>query len=58
MSETDGSLADPEEQQQEEDPEIIFNSAAGGPGDQADQDDADTEAEDLAVLTDEHRENG
>ena len=50
MSETDGSLTDLEEQQQEDDPEIIINLAAGGPVDQADQDDANSEAEDIAVL--------
>ena len=52
------SLADPEEQQQKDDPEIIINLAAGGPGDQADQDDADGEAEDIAVLAGEQREHG
>ena len=58
MSETDGSLADREEQQQEDDLEIIINLAAGGPGDKAGQDDADGEAEDIAVLAGEQREHG
>ena len=61
MSEMDGSMADAVEHQQPEgdEAEIILNLGAGTEpvdGDLADQDDEDTEAEDLAILTDEHRQ--
>ena len=50
MSETGGSLADPEEQQQEDAPGIIISLASGGSGDQADQVDTSVEDKDSAVL--------